>query len=48
MRKKVDALFDFMVQHKADGVFIVGDADRARLLKRYGVKTAAAATDAAE
>jgi hypothetical protein len=46
VRKKVDALFEFMVQHKADGVFIVSDADRARMLKRYGIKMAA--TDAAE
>jgi hypothetical protein len=41
VQKKVDALFEFMVQHKADGVFIVGDADRARMLKRYGIKTTA-------
>jgi hypothetical protein len=42
VRKKVDALFEFLVQHKTDGVFIVSDADRTRMLKRYGIKTAAA------
>jgi hypothetical protein len=42
VRKKVDALFEFLVQHKADGVFIVSDADRSRMLKRYGIKTTAA------
>jgi hypothetical protein len=42
VRKKVDALFEFLVQHKTDGVFIVSDADRTRMLKRYGIKTTAA------
>jgi hypothetical protein len=42
VRKKVEALFEFLVQHKADGVFIVSDADRTRMLKRYGIKTASA------
>lgn len=46
--QKVESLFDFLVQHKTDGLFIVSDADRARLLKRYGIKTAATTTDAAE
>jgi hypothetical protein len=44
IHKKADALFDFLVEHKSDGVFIIVDpkVDRGRLLKRYGIKSRAA------
>jgi hypothetical protein len=40
IRKKVESLYEFLAAHKSDGVFIATEADRARLLKRYGIRAA--------